>query len=80
MADNYRRDTTAIDDTLLTPHQAASIWKLAPEHARHRFMNTLYRADEALHDEVLRLCDAADRGTSRRAGGASPAVRPASGE
>lgn len=72
-----RKDFTTIDDRTLNAVQAAKLWRLAPESLRHQFMNTLYRVDERLHDEVLRLCDAAPSGTPRRAGGAS-STRPAS--
>lgn len=68
-----RKDYTTIDDRLLNAQQAVKLWKLVPEEARHRYMNVLWEANPALHDEVLRLCEAAPSGNSRRADGARPA-------
>lgn len=44
-----------IDDSQLSPQQAAKVWRLIPEDLRHRFMNMLAAADEPLHDAVLEL-------------------------
>lgn len=79
MIDSHK-DYTSIDDRLLSPQQAVKLYYLAPEEARHRLMNTIYRADEALHDQVYALTakatDAADAAPARGRAGAS--TRPAS--
>lgn len=77
----YTKDYSSIDDTLLSPMQAARIWRSIAEGERHRFMNVLYTASEPLHDQVLALtAKSTDAGTPAprsRAGGVSPAIRPA---